>query len=83
MTALAEGVGSGTGPRPLAESEKSASPVDLNSSSRSARQDHLDQLFALLGPTGRERRHPQVAVHPGPRGEPTLMCKSDAPCSTT
>ena len=47
------------------------------------RQDHLDEVFALLVPDGRERRHPQVAVDPALGGEPTLMCKSDAPCSTT
>jgi hypothetical protein len=31
------------------------------------RQDHLDEVFALLVPNRGERRHPEIAVHPGPR----------------
>ena len=70
-------------PRPLAEREKSASPVSLYSWSRSAGRITWTRSSHSSWPTagnGVIRRSPLTRAL---GGEPTLMCKSDAPCSTT
>ena len=68
-------------PTPLTDSEKSASPVDLNSSSRSGgstTRTSSSQSSGLTTGKGVTRRSPFTRA----RGaEPTLMCKSEAPCS--
>ena len=63
---------SGSGPRPLTESEKSASPVVLNSSSRSGGRTTWTSSSHSSCTDRRERRHPQVAVDAHPRGRTDL-----------